>query len=196
MSRSTPRPTSGTARPSAAARRPVVDTWWQTETGSIMISPLPGVTAGKPGSAMKAIPGIVADVVDRGGRVGAQRVRRLPRAHGAVAVDAAHPVGRRRAVQGDLLVALREAGLLLRRRRRQEGRRRRHLAARPGRRRHERVRPPALHHRDRVGAGLAPEGGRGRGGRRRRRDDRPGRVRVRDPARSPRSRTARRLPTH
>lgn len=46
------------------SRTPVVDTWWQTETGSIMISPLPGVTHAKPGSAMKAIPGIVADVVD------------------------------------------------------------------------------------------------------------------------------------
>jgi acetyl-CoA synthetase len=45
-------------------RCPVVDTWWQTETGQIMISPLPGVTAGKPGSAMKALPGISADVVD------------------------------------------------------------------------------------------------------------------------------------
>jgi acetyl-CoA synthetase len=45
-------------------RCPIVDTWWQTETGQIMISPLPGVTAGKPGSAMKALPGISADVVD------------------------------------------------------------------------------------------------------------------------------------
>ena len=45
-------------------RCPVVDTWWQTETGSIMISPLPGVTSGKPGSAMTPIPGIVANVVD------------------------------------------------------------------------------------------------------------------------------------
>jgi acetyl-CoA synthetase len=45
-------------------RCPVVDTWWQTETGAIMISPLPGVTATKPGSAMTALPGIVADVVD------------------------------------------------------------------------------------------------------------------------------------
>ncbi len=43
---------------------PVVDTWWQTETGAIMISPLPGVTALKPGSAQKAIPGISVDVVD------------------------------------------------------------------------------------------------------------------------------------
>ncbi len=49
-------------------RTPVVDTWWQTETGAIMISPLPGVTAGKPGSAMTAIPGIAADVVDDKGR--------------------------------------------------------------------------------------------------------------------------------
>jgi len=43
---------------------PIVDTWWQTETGAIMISPLPGVTATKPGSAMKALPGISAKVVD------------------------------------------------------------------------------------------------------------------------------------
>ena len=43
---------------------PIVDTWWQTETGGIMISPLPGVTATKPGSAMSAIPGISAVVVD------------------------------------------------------------------------------------------------------------------------------------
>ncbi|MFE9651966.1 acetate--CoA ligase [Micromonospora sp. NPDC006431] len=47
---------------------PVVDTWWQTETGSIMISPLPGVTEAKPGSAMTALPGIVADVVDDQGQ--------------------------------------------------------------------------------------------------------------------------------
>ncbi|MGW6499548.1 acetate--CoA ligase [Nonomuraea angiospora] len=45
-------------------RCPVVDTWWQTETGAIMISPLPGVTAGKPGAAMRPLPGIAADVVD------------------------------------------------------------------------------------------------------------------------------------
>jgi acetyl-CoA synthetase len=47
-----------------ADKTPVVDTWWQTETGQIMISPLPGVTAGKPGSAMKALPGVAADVVN------------------------------------------------------------------------------------------------------------------------------------
>ncbi|MEQ4549085.1 acetate--CoA ligase, partial [Nocardioides kribbensis] len=48
-------------------RCPIVDTWWQTETGAIMISPLPGVTAGKPGSAMTPLPGIEADVVDEAG---------------------------------------------------------------------------------------------------------------------------------
>jgi len=47
---------------------PVVDTWWQTETGAIMISPLPGVTETKPGSATKALPGISADVVDNDGK--------------------------------------------------------------------------------------------------------------------------------
>ena len=48
-------------------RAPIVDTWWQTETGQIMISPLPGVTAGKPGSAMTPLPGIEVDVVDETG---------------------------------------------------------------------------------------------------------------------------------
>ncbi len=43
---------------------PIVDTWWQTETGGMMLSPLPGVTATKPGSAQVALPGIAATVVD------------------------------------------------------------------------------------------------------------------------------------
>ena len=52
-------------------RCPIVDTWWQTETGAIMISPLPGVTATKPGSAMRPLPGISAKVVDdKGAEVG------------------------------------------------------------------------------------------------------------------------------
>ncbi|MCX6433102.1 MAG: acetate--CoA ligase [Actinobacteria bacterium] len=48
-------------------RCPIVDTWWQTETGAIMISPLPGVTACKPGSAMGPLPGIGAAIVDDNG---------------------------------------------------------------------------------------------------------------------------------
>ncbi|KHO18063.1 acetate--CoA ligase [Mycolicibacterium setense] len=47
-----------------ANKTPVVDTWWQTETGAIMISPLPGVTEAKPGSAMTPLPGISAKIVD------------------------------------------------------------------------------------------------------------------------------------
>ena len=48
-------------------RCPVVDTWWQTETGSILITPLPGITPLKPGSATFPFPGIVADVIDEHG---------------------------------------------------------------------------------------------------------------------------------
>jgi acetyl-CoA synthetase len=49
-------------------RCPIVDTWWQTETGAILISPLPGAIATKPGSATRPLPGIIAAVVDREGK--------------------------------------------------------------------------------------------------------------------------------
>ena len=48
-------------------RCPIVDTWWQTETGAILITPLPGAIATKPGSATRPLPGIIADVVTREG---------------------------------------------------------------------------------------------------------------------------------
>jgi acetyl-CoA synthetase len=48
---------------------PIVDTWWQTETGSIMITPLPGATPTKPGSATKPFPGVEADVMTRDGKI-------------------------------------------------------------------------------------------------------------------------------
>ena len=48
-------------------RCPIVDTWWQTETGAMMIAPLPGVTSCKPGSAMGPLPGIAVDIVDEAG---------------------------------------------------------------------------------------------------------------------------------
>ena len=51
-----------------AGKTPVVDTWWQTETGAIMVAPLPGVTVAKPGSAMGPLPGIGAKVVDDTGK--------------------------------------------------------------------------------------------------------------------------------
>ncbi|MGH8931592.1 MAG: acetate--CoA ligase [Egibacteraceae bacterium] len=49
-------------------RCPVVDTWWQTETGAIMITPLPGITEAKPGAAMRPFPGIAPAVVDEEGK--------------------------------------------------------------------------------------------------------------------------------
>ena len=53
---------------------PIVDTWWQTETGAIMITPLPGATSTKPGSATKPFPGVEADVMTREGKsVGANQ---------------------------------------------------------------------------------------------------------------------------
>jgi acetyl-CoA synthetase len=51
-----------------AERCPIVDTWWQTETGAAMMAPIPGVTATKPGSCTKPLPGIFADIVDEEGR--------------------------------------------------------------------------------------------------------------------------------
>ena len=50
-----------------AEQCPIIDTWWQTETGMIMISPVPGITVTKPGSATFPIPGVEADVVDNAG---------------------------------------------------------------------------------------------------------------------------------
>ena len=88
-------------------RCPIVDTWWQTETGAHMITPLPGVTTLKPGSAQVPLPGISAKVVDDEGNELVRRLDRPAGAHRAVAVDAAHHLGRRRALQGHLLVAVR-----------------------------------------------------------------------------------------
>lgn len=49
-------------------RAPIIDTWWQTETGAIMVSALPGVTETKPGSAQVPLPGVSLDVVDDQGQ--------------------------------------------------------------------------------------------------------------------------------
>ena len=121
-------------------RCPVVDTWWQTETGMIMISPLPGVTAGKPGSAMKALPGVSAR--------GRRRRRATPVPQRRRAATWCSPSRGRRCcarIWGDDerykdTYWSRFPGHVLRRRRRQARRGRRHLAARPGRRRDERRR--------------------------------------------------------
>ena len=161
-------------------RCPVVDTWWQTETGMIMITPLPGITTAKPGSATFPFPGVKADVVDEAGNSvplgsGGYLVLRA-----TVAVDAARHLRRPPALRGHVLEPL--PGPLLRRRRLQTRRRGLLLAARPGRRRDEHLRPPHLDHGGRVGAGVASR--RGRGGSRgsHRPDHRPGHLRLRDPA--------------
>ena len=58
-------------------RCPIVDTWWQTETGGFMLTPLPGATPTKPGSATFPFPGIIADVVDLEGNPVRCQSRRL-----------------------------------------------------------------------------------------------------------------------
>ena len=141
-------------------RCPIVDTWWQTETGVILISPLPGVTATKPGSCTLPLPGIEADIVDeRGEPVTRARCGRLSRDQAALAVDAAHHLGRQRALPGRLLGEIRQA--LLRGGRQRASRQGRLLLDHgPHRRCAERGRPPARHHGDRVRAGLATRGSR------------------------------------
>ena len=87
-------------------RAPIVDTWWQTETGSILISPLPGVTTTKPGSATFPLPGIGADVVDARRQPGPARRRRLPGPDPAVAVHAARDLRGPGALPADVLEPL------------------------------------------------------------------------------------------
>ena len=166
-------------------RCPIVDTWWQTETGGIMIAPLPGLTTTKPGSATVPFPGIEAKIytesgeeVDEGAGI-LVLTRPWP-------VDGAHPLQGGRPLRRDLLGPLRPRHLPGRRRR--PGRRGRLLLdRRPDRRRDQRLGPPALDDGGRVDARLEPEGRRGRGGRRARRDDGPGDRRLRA---SPRGATA------
>lgn len=76
-----------------AGRCPIVDTWWQTETGGIMITPLPGVTATKPGSATTAFPGIDAELLDGTGA-------RVPVGGGYLAITSPWP-GMLRTIWGD-----------------------------------------------------------------------------------------------
>ena len=136
-------------------RCPVVDTWWQTETGMIMITPLPGVTTTKPGSATKPFPGVEAGVFNEAGEeVG-------PGGGGYLVLKRPWPA-MTRGIYGDD-ARYRETywdevpRRLLRRRRRPDRRGRRLLAARPRRRRDERLRPPDLDDRGRVGARRPPD---------------------------------------
>ena len=109
---------------------PVVDTWWQTETGHILITPLPGITTLKPGSATKPFPGHRGGGSHRAGRT-RQRRRRPARADQALAGHAARHLRRSRALRVAVLQPL-ERRRVLHRRRRARGQGRRLLAARAG----------------------------------------------------------------
>ena len=131
-------------------RCPIVDTWWQTETGSIMISPLPGIVSTKPGSATLPMPGNPGRGRRRARRQADRRGSGAARAQAAVAVDAAHALQGGRPLHRDVLQALRQRDLP-RRRRRPQGQGRLLLGDRAHRRRRQRLRPPALDRRGRVG---------------------------------------------
>jgi acetyl-CoA synthetase len=128
-------------------RCPVVDTWWQTETGMIMITPLPGVTTLKPGSATRPFPGVDAAVYDESGNeVG-------PGGGGYLVLRRPWPAMLRGLYkEQDRYVETywsKYPGRLLRGRRRADRRGQRLLAPRPRRRRHERFRAPHLDDRGR-----------------------------------------------
>ena len=160
-------------------RVPVVDTWWQTETGMIMITPLPGVTTLKPGSATKPFPGVDAAVYDEQGNEVA------PGGGGYLVLRKPWPAMLRGLYkEHDRYVETywsKYADIVLRRRRRADRRGRRLLAAGPRGRRDERVRPPDLDDRGRVGARRPPERRGGRGLRARGRANGAGDRRVRLP---------------
>src|SRR5262249_34010904 len=75
-------------------RCPIVDTWWQTETGGIMMSPLPGATPTKPGSCTKPLPGVTPQVVDTAGP-------QVPHRSGGMLVMARPWPGMLRGIWGD-----------------------------------------------------------------------------------------------
>ena len=79
-------------------RCPIVDTWWQTETGGIMMTPLPGAIATKPGSCTKPLPGIVPEIVGEDRRP-VPVARRLADDRQTLAGDAPRYLGRRRTIQ-------------------------------------------------------------------------------------------------
>jgi acetyl-CoA synthetase len=81
-------------------KTPIVDTWWQTETGAAMISPLPGVTNCKPGSAMRPLPGISAKIVDDDGNQLEPGTDHGEQANGYLVLDQPWP-GMLRGIWGD-----------------------------------------------------------------------------------------------
>ena len=147
-------------------RCPIVDTWWQTETGSIMITPMPGITPTKPGSARGRSSAWCRRSWTRRRR-GAPQQRRQARHHQALALDAPHALGRRRPLQEAYWSEFPASrpDYLLHGRRRAAGQGRLLLDRRPHRRRAQRLRPPHRHRRGRERARVASGGRRGRRGR-------------------------------
>ena len=144
-------------------RCPIVDTWWQTETGAIMLAPLPGAVPTKPGSATRPFPGIEPAIVSREGETVPAGQRRIAGDPQAVAIDGAHHLQRSRSLRQDLLVG--NSWLLLHRRRCAHGPRWRLLVNGARRRRHQRERSPARNHGSGICAGGSSQSGRGRRGR-------------------------------
>ena len=144
------------------SRCPIVDTWWQTETGGILITPLPGATRLKPGSATRPFFGCQPQLVDVGGQGARRRRLRQSVHHRLLARPDAHRVRRSPALRRHLLQNL--SGQVLHRRRLPPRCRRLLLDHRPRRRRHQCRRPSHGHRRSRERAGRASEvfGGRGR----------------------------------
>ena len=143
-------------------RCPVVDTWWQTETGAIMITPLPGLTTLKPGSATRAVPGHHRRDPQRARRRHRRRWRPA-RADASLAVHAARHLRRSGTLRAPVLEQV-GTGRLRHRRRRQARSRRLLLAARPRGRRDQCRRASDWHDGSGERPGRSSECGRGGGG--------------------------------
>jgi len=137
-------------------RCPIVDTWWQTETGGILITPLPGATKLKPGSATQPFFGVVPEIVDADGKTW-QSLH-----HALLAGTDAHGLWRSRVFRADLFLDIQ--GQIFHGRRLPSRCRRLLLDHRPRRRRHQRLQPSHGHRRSRERAGGARHGVGGRGG--------------------------------
>ena len=158
---------------------PIVDTWWQTETGMMMITPLPGITRTKPGSATLPFPGVFAENRDKTGKI-------VERGGGLLTLTRPWPA-MLRGIYGDPERFVKQYfsqwqdACVLHRRRRAHRRRRLLLAARPRRRRVERGRPPTGHDGSGERAGRSSARGRGGGRRQAARNQGAGSGGVRDP---------------
>ena len=92
-------------------RCPIVDTWWQTETGAALISPIPGAIPAKPGSATKPLPGVHVELVDAERQDARGRGKRKPLPDRLLARADAHRMGRRPALLRDLFHHLSRANI-------------------------------------------------------------------------------------